>query len=43
MSASSSVTDKSPPIRKIFVGNISRRVSNDVIYFLFLFEVTVLM
>ena len=34
-SASSSVTNKSPPIRKIFVGNLSRRVSNDVICFFF--------
>jgi hypothetical protein len=41
-SASSSVTNKSPPIRKIFVGNLSGRVSNNVIYFLS-FEVTVLM
>jgi hypothetical protein len=41
MSASSSVTNKSPPIRKIFVGNLNGKVSNDIIYFLLSSEVTV--
>jgi hypothetical protein len=34
-SAPSLINSESPPIRKIFVGNISDRVSNSVIYYLF--------
>jgi hypothetical protein len=34
-SVPSSVNRESPPVRKIFVGNLSDRVSNTVIYYLF--------